>query len=61
LNDIFEIFESIERKDIYLVAPNYNYNLDIISINDIQNCRTIVVLEGHKDLVNIVILKKTKK
>ena len=62
LNGIFEIFESVERKDIYLVSQNYNYNLDIISINDIQNCKTIVVLKGHKDFVNIVrYFKKVQK
>ena len=62
LNGIFEIFESVERKDIYLVSPNYNYNLDIISINDIKNCKTIAVLKGHKDFVNIVrYFKKDQK
>ena len=50
LNGIFEIFESVER------------NIDIISINDIQNCKTIVVLKGHKDFVNIVrYFKKDQK
>ena len=53
LNGIFDILESIERKDIYLVFPNYNYTLGIISIFDIQNNKTIVVLNGHKDFVNI--------
>lgn len=62
LNDIFEVFASIKRKDIYLASSNPNYNLDIISIKDIENCKVITSLKGHLYYINFIkYFKKEEK
>ena len=54
-NKIFEIYKSIKNEEIYLASPNKDkYELDIISIKDINNCQKLTSLIGHNNFINIV-------
>ena len=51
-NDIFEIFSSIENKEVYLASPNKNeYILNIISV---KTCNLFTSLKGHNNYINKV-------
>ena len=51
-NDLFEVYLSIKDNNQYLISPNsVNFNLDIISIKDIEIIKS---LEGHKNHITTI-------
>lgn len=54
-NGIFEIFEPLKYKELYLAFPNKNdYNLDIISLLNIKDCKSVFSLQGHHNFISLV-------
>ena len=51
-NNIFEVYKSLKNNEVYLASPHKTeYNLDIIII---KNCKLLISLKGHNNLINIV-------
>lgn len=54
-NGIFEVFEPLKYKGVYLAFPNKNdYTLEIISLLNIKDCKSIFSLQGHQNFILLV-------